>query len=50
VGSDNPKPIEDCATAIAIRDAPPIIKTRARFRKADIAIGEGSVQANEGDA
>lgn len=47
VDFDNPKLIEDCATAI--RDAPPITKTRARFRKADIAIGKGGVLANEGD-
>ena len=45
VDFDNPKLIKDCA--IAILDAPPITKTRARFRKADIAIGKGGVQANE---
>lgn len=47
VDFDNHKLIEDCATSI--RDAPPITKTRARFRKADIAIGKAGVQANEGD-
>jgi len=47
VDFDNAKLVEDCATAI--QDAPPITKTRARFRKADIAIGKGGVQAKEGD-
>jgi len=47
VDFDNPKLIEDCATAI--RDAPAITRTRARFRKADIAIGKGGVQAIDGD-
>ena len=47
VNFDNPKLIEDCTTAI--RDAPAITRTRARFRKADIAIGKGGVQAIDGD-
>jgi len=44
---DNPKLIKDCAQAIL--NGPPITKTRARFRTADIAIGRGGVQANEGN-
>ncbi len=42
---DNDKLIEDCARAIL--DAPPITKTRAQFRKADIAIGKGGVETAE---
>jgi type III restriction enzyme len=42
---DNLKLINDCAEAI--RDCPPITKTRAQFRKADIAIGKGGVTAEE---
>lgn len=42
---DNDKLIEDCAKAIL--DAPPITKTRAQFRKADIAIGKGGVATTE---
>lgn len=42
---DHDKLIEDCARAIL--DAPPITKTRARFRKADIAIGKGGVETAE---
>jgi type III restriction enzyme len=42
---DNDKLIEDCAKAIL--DAPNIIKTRAQFRKADIAIGKGGVNTTE---
>ena len=38
---DNPKLLEDCAEEI--RKCPPIIKTRAQFRKANIAIGKGGV-------
>jgi len=45
---DNPKLIEDCARAIT--DGPPITKTRAQFRKADIAIGKGGVSPNETSA
>lgn len=43
VDFDDSKLIEDCAEAIM--NAPPITKTRARFRKADIAIGKGGVSA-----
>jgi type III restriction enzyme len=42
---DNDKLIEDCAKAIL--DAPPITKTRAQFRIADIAIGKGGVDTTE---
>ena len=42
---DNDMLIADSAEAI--RDCPPITKTRAQFRKADIAIGEGGVTADE---
>jgi type III restriction enzyme len=42
---DNEKLIADCAEAI--QDSPPITKTRAQFRKADIAIGKGGVTAEE---
>ena len=42
---DNAKLIEDCA--MAIRDGPPITKTRAQFRIADIAIGKGGVEATQ---
>lgn len=42
---DNEKLIADCARAIL--DGPPISKTRAQFRKADIAIGKGGVEAKE---
>ena len=42
---DNLKLINDCADAI--RDCPPITKTRAQFRTADIAIGKGGVTADE---
>ena len=42
---DNDKLIENCATAI--RESAPIIKTRAQFRKADIAIGKGGVEGKE---
>ena len=42
---DNDKLIEDCARAIL--DAPTITKTRAQFRKADIAIGKGGVETAE---
>lgn len=45
---DNDKLIADCAEAI--RDCPPITKTRAQFRKADIAIGKGGVTADETSA
>ncbi len=42
---DNEKLIENCARAIL--DGPPITKTRAQFRLAEIAIGKGGVEANE---
>ena len=42
---DNDKLITDCAKAIA--SGPPIPKARVTFRKADIAIGQGGVLANE---
>jgi len=42
---DNDKLIEDCAKAIL--DAPPITKTRAQFRKADISIGKGGIDTKE---
>lgn len=42
---DNEKLIEDCAKAIL--DGPPITKTRAQFRMADIAIGKGGVEATQ---
>ncbi|KMP10601.1 restriction endonuclease subunit R [Candidatus Nitromaritima sp. SCGC AAA799-C22] len=42
---DNEKLLDDCAKAI--QDGPPITKTRAQFRKADIAIGKGGVEAEE---
>lgn len=45
VDFDNLKLINDCAEAI--RACPPITKTRAQFRKADIAIGKGGVTAGE---
>lgn len=42
---DNPKLIADCAKNIF--EGPAITKTRAQFRKADIAIGKGGVEAKE---
>lgn len=48
VAFDNAKLIKDCSKAIL--DGPPITKTRARFRKADIAIGKGGVDAKETSA
>ena len=42
---DNEKLIKDCAEAV--KNSPPITKTRARFRKADIAIGKGGVASKE---
>jgi type III restriction enzyme len=45
---DNAKLIEDCARAIT--DGPPITKTRAQFRVADIAIGKGGVSTSETSA
>ncbi|MBI2858454.1 MAG: DEAD/DEAH box helicase family protein, partial [Chloroflexi bacterium] len=40
---NNDRLIADCATAI--RDCPPISKTRIQIRKADLAIGKGGVEA-----
>lgn len=42
---DNEKLVEACVKAL--RDAPPIPKTRLQWRKADIAIGKGGVEATE---
>jgi type III restriction enzyme len=42
---DNEKLIVDCARAL--RDCPPVTKTRLRFRTVDLAIGRGGVIAGE---
>jgi type III restriction enzyme len=42
---DNEKLIQECVRAL--RDAPPITKTRLHWRKAGIAIGQGGVEATE---
>lgn len=42
---DNEKLVETCTRAL--RDAPPIAKTRLQWRKADIAIGKAGVEATE---
>ena len=42
---DNEKLIEECTRAL--RDAPPIPKTRLQWRKAGIAIGRAGVEASE---
>ena len=42
---DNEKLVESCIRAL--RDAPPIPKTRLQWRKADIAIGKAGVEATE---
>lgn len=42
---DNKKLIEDCAKAI--RECPPITKTRVQIRKADLTIGRGGVSSEE---
>ncbi len=42
---DNEKLVESCVGAL--RDAPPIPKTRLQWRKADIAIGKAGVEATE---
>ncbi len=42
---DNEKLLVDCVKAIA--NGPPVSKARVRIRKADIAIGQGGVQAKE---
>jgi len=42
---DNEKLVADCARAI--RDCPPITRTRVHIRKADLAIGRGGVAVEE---
>jgi len=42
---DNDKLIADCAKAL--RDAPPIPRSRLQWRKADIAIGKAGIEATE---
>jgi len=42
---DNEKLVESCIKAL--RDAPPIPKTRLQWRKADVAIGKAGVEATE---
>ena len=42
---DNNKLLMDCAKAI--RDCPPITKTRVQIRKADLAIGRGGISSDE---
>ena len=42
---DNDKLLENCA--VTIRDCPPITKTRAQFRKAEVAIGKGGVSTGD---
>jgi type III restriction enzyme len=42
---DNEKLLTDCAKAI--RECPPIAKTRLRWRKAELAIGRGGVSSEE---
>jgi len=42
---DNEKLVADCAEAI--RNGPPVTKTRVQIRKADLAIGRGAVSAEE---
>lgn len=42
---NNEKLIQDAAESVT--GCPPITKTRARFRKADVAIGQGGVEARE---
>jgi type III restriction enzyme len=42
---DNEKLVEACT--VALRDAPPIPRTRLQWRKADIAIGKAGVEATE---
>ena len=45
VAFDNEALLDKCATAL--RNAPPIPKTRLQWRKADIAIGQAGVEATE---
>ncbi len=42
---DNDALLKTCIKAI--KDAPPISKTRLQWRKADLAIGRAGVEANE---
>jgi len=42
---DNEKLVQDCIRAL--QDAPAIAKTRLQWRKADISIGQGGVEATE---
>mgnify|MGYP002336015044 CR=1 FL=1 len=42
---DNEKLVEDCIRAL--KEAPPISKTRLQWRKADLSIGKGGVEATE---
>jgi type III restriction enzyme len=42
---DNERLIEDCV--MALKNAPPVAKTRLQWRKADIAIGKAGVEATE---
>lgn len=42
---DNKKLIESCISAL--HDAPPIAKTRLQWRKANLSIGKGGIDANE---
>jgi len=42
---DNERLVADCVKAL--RDAPPILKTRLQWRKADLAIGKAGVEATE---
>ncbi|MCB0047383.1 MAG: DEAD/DEAH box helicase family protein [Caldilineaceae bacterium] len=42
---NNEKLIQDAAKSVT--DCPPITRTRARFRKADVSIGKGGVEATE---
>lgn len=44
---DNEKLVESCISAL--RDAPPILKTRLQWRKADISIGKAGVSATQRD-
>ena len=45
VAFDNQRLLEKCANAL--REAPPIPKTRLQWRKADISIGQAGVEATE---
>ena len=44
---DNAKLIDECTKAL--RDAPPVAKTRIQWRKADLAIGKAGIEATERD-